>query len=168
MERKQNRLKDYDYSDGGYYFVTICTDHKQKLLCNIVGCGVLDAPKTELSATGKVVDAQLNTMKNFYKEIGIVKYVIMPNHIHLIIKINHNSNTSSVPNQRCVEDAAPYNNKLSSFVGTFKRYTNKTGPNLWQRSFYDHIIRNEADYLRVWEYIENNPAKWAEDKYYIP
>lgn len=167
QKRKPNRLSDYDYSRGGYYFITICTAEKQKILCNFVGCGVLDAPKTELSAIGKTVENRLTVMKDFYKEIKIDKYVIMPNHIHLIIKICNDNNSAENENQRCVGDAAPYNNVLSNFIGTFKRFTNKTANrNLWQTSFYDHIIRDEKDYLRIWEYIENNPAKWNEDKYY--
>ena len=182
MERKSNRLKNYDYSAQGYYFVTVCTAGRQKTLCSIVGCGILDAPKTELSAIGKIVNNQLAFMLDFYNEIKIDKYIVMPNHIHLIIKINNNSTS----NKRCVgviphsvgkcreatkgtgsSSAAPYNNMLSKFIGTFKRYTNKfANCNLWQKSFYDHIIRDEKDYLRIWEYIDTNPAKWTEDKYY--
>ena len=163
MERKSNRLKNYDYSAQGYYFVTVCTSEKQKILCNIVGCGVLDAPKTELSAIGEMVNNQLAFMLDFYNEIKIDKYIVMPNHIHLIIKINNNS----ISDKRCVKDAAPYNNMLWKFIGTFKRYTNKfANCNLWQKSFYDHVIRNEKDYLKIWEYIDTNPAKWTEDKYY--
>ena len=182
MERKSNRLKNYDYSAQGYYFVSVCTAEKQKILCNIVGCGVLDAPKTELSAIGEMVNNQLAFMLDFYNEIKIDKYIVMPNHIHLIIKINNNS----ISDKRCVgviphsvgkcreatkgtgsSSAAPYNNMLSKFIGTFKRYTNKfANCNLWQKSFYDHVIRNEKDYLRIWEYIDTNPAKWTEDKYY--
>ena len=62
----------------------------------------------------------------------------------------------------------PTNNKLSNFIGTLKRFVNKDcGKNIFQRSFYDHIISDEKDYLRICEYIENNPAKWAEDKYFV-
>ena len=106
-------------------------------------------------------------MSNFYQNIGIDKYVIMPNHLHLIIKITDNNGASGTPHQRCVGDATPYNNLLSSFVGALKRFTNKTANcNIWQKSFYDHIIRDETDYLKIWNYIDTNPQKWAEDKYY--
>ena len=179
--RKQNRLNKFDYSSVGYYFITICTAEKKNLLCTIlspstaenksgscVGFGVLYEPETELSAKGKNVEKQLAVMSDFYKEIKIDKYVIMPNHIHLIIKINSDTNSAKMSLSRCVGDAAPYNSILSRFVGTFKRYTNKSvGSNIWQKSFYDHIIRDENDYIRICEYIENNPSKWNEDKYYI-
>ncbi len=168
QKRKPNRLKHYDYSSGGYYFITICTQNKQKIFGSIVGCGVLDAPKTKLSNIGRIVENQLMIMSNFYPAIKIEKYVIMPNHIHLIIKISNNKVSDERSNQRCVGDAAPYNNTLSNFIGTFKRFTNKEcGHSLWQNSFYDHVIRDENDYLRIWNYIDTNPQKWAEDVYYL-
>ena len=78
------------------------------------------------------------------------KYVIMPNHVHMILSLNEDS---IIP--------------LSQIVGSFKAgVSREIGFSVWQRSFYDHIIRSEADYKRICEYIENNPAKWALDKYY--
>ncbi len=157
--RKPTRLKCFDYSANGYYFITVCTENKQKIMCNIVGCGVLDAPKTELSDIGKTVKKQLDFMDDFYNDIKIDKYVIMPNHLHLILKIRRDSGASGTPH--------PTNNVLSCFVGSFKRFTNRAvGKNIWQKSFYDHIIRDENDYLRICEYIDANPAKWADDEYY--
>ncbi len=86
----------------------------------------------------------------------IDKYVIMPNHIHLIIRIEKND---GVP-----RTAHP---TVSRFVGTMKRFINQQlGENIWQKSFYDHIIRDENDYKTKWEYIENNPNRWAEDELY--
>ena len=157
--RKHNRLENFDYSTTGYYFITVCTAKKQKILCDIVGCGILDAPKITLSETGKIVKNQLDFMSDFYDNIKIDKYIIMPNHLHIIIKI---CGDGGVP-----RTSHPTDNLISNFVGTFKRFSNKyVRNNIWQKSFYDHIIRDENDYLRIWEYIENNPAKWTEDEYY--
>ena len=82
----------------------------------------------------------------------------MPNHIHIILIVDNNG-TSKAP--------SPTNNVISHAVSTLKRFVNKEiGYNIFQRSFYDHVIRNEEDYLNVWNYIDTNPAKWQEDKYY--
>ena len=160
-KRKPTRLKDYDYSTPGYYFVTLCTKDKQKILCDIVGTGVLDGPQINFTEYGTVANKQLEIMSDFYNDIKIDKYVIMPNHIHLLIKITKSDNgPSGTP--------VPTNSKISSFVGSFKRFCNKEyGKNIWQYRSYDHIIRGEQDYLEVWQYIENNPIKWCDDEFYI-
>ena len=80
----------------------------------------------------------------------IDKYVIMPNHIHLIIIIDRESNLS-----------------ISNIIKKYKEWiTKEIGKSIWQKSYYDHIIRNEKDYLRIWKYIEENIIKWSLDKYY--
>ena len=80
-KRKRIRLKDYDYSQDGYYFITICTKDKVKILCNIVGTGVLDGPQIKYTKYGKIADNQIAIMSDFYNDIKVDKYVIMPNHI---------------------------------------------------------------------------------------
>ncbi len=144
-KRRQNRLKEYDYSQNGYYFITICTANKQKLLCNIVGDDAHIVP----TKYGTVVE-------KFIKSIpGIDKYVIMPNHIHLIVKNENGTMWASSPT-------------VSQKIKSLKIMVTKTiGKPIFQRSFYDHIIRDGKDYLRIWNYIESNPQKWAEDKYFI-
>ena len=99
-------------------------------------------------------------VEKYIKSIpGIDKYIIMPNHIHLIIK-NENGTASSF-----AEMLSP---TVSQKIKSFKILVTKTiGKPIFQRSFYDHVIRDEKDYLRIWEYIENNPGKWTEDKYFI-
>ena len=159
-KRKPNRLKNFDYSQNGIYFVTICTKGKEKLLCNIVGGGVLDAPHIRLSLFGKIVDRQINIMNSIYHNIKAEKYVIMPNHIHLLINVCNENGTSGTP--------SPTNSVIPAFVSTLKRLCNKkAGCNIFQRSYHDHIIRDEADYLIIWNYIDTNPAKWQEDCFYI-
>ncbi len=159
-KRKPVRAKDYDYSQAGAYFVTICTKNKRHILGNIVGGDVLGAPKIKLSDYGKIVDNQIKTMNTIYENISVDTYVVMPNHIHLIITIDKSDNgTSRTP--------SPTSSTLPQFVSTFKRFVNRQiGYNIFQRSYHDHIIRNEKDYTEIYTYIENNPAKWAEDRYY--
>ena len=160
-QRKTIRLKNYNYNQDGYYFITICTKYKQKLLCDIVGTGILDGPQIKFTEYGSIAKCQIEYMIDFYDDIKIDKYVIMPNHIHLLIKITKTDNGPS-------RTPVPTNSKISNFVGTFKRFCNKQyGKNVWQYRSYDHIIRDDGDYKKIWQYIDNNPSKWEEDKFYV-
>ena len=156
--RKPTRLQEYDYSEKGAYFITICTKDKQKLFGHIVGGGAFDAPKIVLSPQGEIVEKYILSTNNI-PNLKVDKYVIMPNHIHLLLSIENFNGTSWA--------LSPTNNKISLAISTLKRFVNKdVGCNVFQRSFYDHVIRNQIDYNEIWEYIENNPAKWLEDKFY--
>ena len=152
--RKHNRLTEYDYSQNGYYFITICTAEKQKMLCDI-SVGIDGArPQTTLTEIGKLVAENIGILNGTYETVRVDKYVVMPNHVHLILTIQ-NGRTQFAPTVSRI---------VKQFKGTI---TKQLGFGIWQKSFYDHIIRDEEDYLRIWEYIDNNPAKWAEDKYCI-
>ncbi|MBS6309699.1 MAG: transposase [Firmicutes bacterium] len=99
-------------------------------------------------------------MDAFYDEITINHYVIMPNHVHFILSICGERGPSRTP--------APTNARLPAFLSAWKRLTNKkAGFPIWQRGYYDHVIRNEADYLRIWQYMDENPVRWTEDEYYF-
>ena len=154
-QRKPTRLPDFDYNTPGTYFITICTENKEHILSRIVGGDVLDAPKINLSAYGEIADKYINQLNNFYEDICVDKYVIMPNHIHLLLSITENGASRTSP-------PTVQHSSVSRFVSTFKRFCNKEcGANIWQRHFYDHVIRNQRDYDEIWQYIENNPRKWV-------
>jgi len=156
-QRKHTRLKEYDYSTVGAYFITVCSKDKVKIFCRIVGRDDPGAPPcVVLTDIGKVVDKYISSISDAYECVTVDKYVVMPNHIHLLLTIGA---------QRRAESSRP---TVSRIIGAMKRLTNKeTGLNLWQRSFHDHVIRDEHDYLTRWQYIDSNPIKWAEDEYYI-
>ncbi len=169
--RKPTRLKEYDYSNDGVYFLTICSKDKKPVFSKIalnssnassrkfVGDGVLDVPKIDLSTYGKIICKYIEQISNHYNNINIDNYVVMPNHIHILISVS-SCGTSRTP--------SPTNSTISAFVSTFKRFVNKeVGNNIFQRSFHDHIIRDEQDYIEHYTYIENNPAKWESDELYI-
>ena len=185
-KRKNPRLSGYDYSDNGAYFITICTKDRLNLFGeiffdaqdvfpdgqnvsldtqdvfrnaqNIVGCDALGAPKMRLSKYGLIVDKEIKETALYYQSITIDKYVVMPNHIHMIIVIDGNG----------VPRASRPTMLIPNIIAALKKKTNKQcDGSLWQKSYYDHIIRNETDYLRIWQYIDENPVKWADDKYYI-
>ncbi len=161
-ERKSTRLKEYDYSSPGAYFITICVKNHKQLLSEIVGTGVLDGPQNNLTEYGKVAEKHLSNMRDFYDTIKIDNYVIMPNHIHLLIQIialDKENGPSGTP--------VPTNSLIAKFVSTFKRFCNKEyGKNIWQYRSHDHIIRGKQDYLKIWEYIDNNPITWENDVFY--
>ena len=163
-KRKKNRLEKYDYSQNGAYFITICTDDRKCLLSRIVGGGVLDAPAMHLSHYGTVVERRIQEMNRVYHDVQTVKYVIMPNHVHLLVCISRSGNRAGHGPSRT---PAPTNAVIPHYVSTFKRLCNREfGKDIWQRSFHDHIIRDEAHYQLIWQYIDTNPARWQQDCFY--
>ena len=187
-QRKDNRLKRFDYSSNMAYFITICCRDRKALLSKIVGGDACDAPRVALSKCGMIVRQYLRKMDQQYDNIFIDHSVIMPNHIHLILIVSSTDDPSEYDKNVRVgyfgtsQASSPTNSDtrkiLSSsehrqheivpkFVSLLKRYINRdVGYNIWQRGYYDHIIRNEDDYRNTWHYISNNPAHWAEDLYY--
>ena len=175
-KRKDLRLKEYDYNGAGLYFLTICTDKRRKILSKIVGGDVLDTPRVELTAYGKIVDKYINQLNDFYENISVERCVIMPNHIHLILFIHDNgaSRTSPLTDENiCVGNGSSrtstptvrQHSVVPAFVSTFKRFCNKEiGENIWQRYYYDHIIRDKRDYEEISKYIHENPLKWQYDE----
>ena len=158
-KRKPNRLSYYSYSTPGAYFITICTKDKKNILGRIVGGGAFDAPQLCPSEAGIVAQRHILS-GNRIPGITVDKYVIMPNHVHMILTVEDGRDGPS-------RAPAPTNEAIPHFVSTYKRFCNKElGENIFQRSYHDHVIRNEQDYLRIWQYIDTNPAKWQEDCFY--
>ena len=160
--RKPNRLPQFDYSTPGAYFITICTEGRTPCLGRIVGGGALDAPSVRLSKYGAVVQKHILS-GNRIPGITVDKFIIMPNHIHLILFVDTTActGTSRAP--------SPTNAVIPHFVSTLKRFCHRDiGKKVFPRSYHDHIIRNEAGYLKIWQYIDNNPALWQEDCFFIP
>lgn len=158
-KRKPTRLKGYDYSSVGAYFVTICTQNRECIFGEIVGQGLAPA-EIILSQYGIIAQKQLSELENRYKSIKIDKYVIMPNHIHLIILITDTAGASPCPT---ISDI------ICSFKSLTTRICNKSDNKhrkIFQTSFHDHIIRNEKDYQKIWEYVDSNPLKWKLDCFY--
>ena len=154
-ERKVIRLKDYDYSQNGAYFVTICTNNRAPYF------GALSSPSSNVGAdsiSARIIKEVFAKTIAHYPAVECPIFKVMPDHFHAIIVI-----------ERADMESAP---TLSDVMQCFKRwstieYTKAVKDNLvppydkklWQRGFYDHVIRNEADYLECMEYIEQNPLK---------
>jgi REP element-mobilizing transposase RayT len=161
-KRKHPRLKKYDYSLPGAYFVTICTRNRSCVLSRIVGRGLAPAvrDKVECLEYGKVAEQQLLSLEKRYPYLRIDNYVIMPNHIHVIfVLIKGTAGASPRPT-------------VMDIVGAFKSLTTleckKRGlsDKLFQDSFYEHVIRDREDYEARVKYIYDNPAKWYYDELY--
>jgi putative transposase len=153
-KRKSMRLPNYNYGSNSAYFLTICTKNKACTLADIAPQGHV------LTSAGKIADKYICSISTAYPCVSVDKYVIMPNHIHIILSA---SSESGVPGSSRPTETVPKN------VAAFKRFTNKdTAQKLWQDGYYDHIIRDENDYLIRWNYIDTNPARWHDDDYYSP
>lgn len=154
-QRKQNRLNGYDYSQNGCYFVTICTKNRCPLFWvttlnpHCVGADIIRplSYKSNLSEHGIIVETAIQNVSKYYPSAKIDHYVIMPDHIHMILTISNDT-----ANGRII--SAP------TVIGQLKRYVSKKiGFSIWQKSYHDHIIRNESDYATAAEYIESNPLR---------
>ncbi|MGB7291429.1 MAG: transposase [Thermodesulfobacteriota bacterium] len=179
--RRSIRLKDYDYATAGAYFVTICTQHRECLFGEIVA-GVM-----RLNDAGNMIQGVLSNLFIQYTGIEIDEFIVMPNHIHVIIFLNTDvgagpsacpqnlgSNIQMLKGQP--RGVAP-TMSLPDLVHRFKSLTTSRyihgvkqkvwrpfPGKLWQRNYYEHIIRNEYDLNEIREYIVNNPLKWELDK----
>lgn len=187
--RRSVRLKDYDYSLKGLYFITICCQNR---VCRF---GDIVEAKMVLNDAGIMIDKWYNELENKFHDIKCHEMVIMPNHIHFIVEnigltvganlcvrpnYNVRPNENVRPNQNesgNLSDGEHIGSPLRGIIQWFKTMTTNEyirgvkqlgwdafDGKLWQRNYYEHIIRNETSYLRIVEYINNNPANWKEDK----
>jgi len=167
--RKNIRLRHYDYSQAGLYFITICIQQHKCLLGNI------DDGVMILNNAGKETSQCWLEITNFFPSVILHQHVIMPNHLHGIIEL---LGAPLASRTRAPTRDAP---TVGDVIGGFKsistnRYikgVNHSGwtpfdKKLWQRNYHEHIIRNEESLLQIIEYIDNNPLRWQLDKYYTP
>ncbi len=168
--RKSIRLKDYDYSREGAYFITICTYNRECILGNITDGEMI------LNQFGKIVLECWNNLTTRYTNIELDKFVVMPNHVHGIIKIIDNVGTiHELPLQGkdCMNQQIERRRMLiPKVVGYFKMNAakqinimrNTPGIPFWQKNYYEHIIRNVDKLNKIREYIHHNPLKWHLDR----
>ena len=202
-KRKTTRLKGADYNCNGAVFLTICTKEKRCILSRIVGTGVPDGPygpsnvgtgvpdgpygssnvgtgvpdgpQNYLTRYGKIADKYINQLNDFYDDLSVESYVIMPNHIHILLwvkGVDGGPSRTPVPTEGMSGPSrtpvpTAQNTIPARFISTFKRFCNKEcGMNIWQYRSYDHIIRNRQDYEEHLRYIYENPTRWYYDELY--
>ena len=176
-KRKNTRLKNYDYSQEGAYFITICTQGKRPLFGKITVGADLVSARVELTAAGQMIERVYAETIAAFSDIISDKHIVMPNHFHCIVSIQR-ADTRFAPtvagsNEQTLKS-------ISSFIQALKSKTTveyvrgvKEGlflpfnKRIWQTRFHDHIIRDEASYLRIWKYIDENPLNWQEDCYFV-
>ena len=144
--RKSPRIPHYDYSIENYYFITLCT-HDKKCFFGSVNA---------LAPIGVIAKRHIEQIEAHYQNVILDKFVVMPNHIHMILCVNcsHKTNVEQV---------------IGQFKSGVTREVRKLYPDIkvWQRSFHDHVIRSQADYERIWLYIDGNPQRWDKDCFYV-
>ena len=166
-KRKSIRLQNYNYSGNGCYFITICTRNKAHLFGRYNVGAIHESPANheknrciELNVYGKIVENAVLKLSERYNEIEIVNYIVMPNHIHLLVSINND-----IDSERAIRESPLQRSLLSKAIGYFKmnvsKGIHKHNPlvDVWQRGFMDHIIRNQTDFEYHWNYIEYNALK---------
>lgn len=170
LTRKNNRLKNYNYFDNGFYFVTICTYNRKELFGTICR-GAISCARNKY---GNIAKKYWEEITKHYPYVTLDEYIIMPNHIHGIICITSNQNRYYKRIQNIVflrndfEKIIP--GSLGSIIrgykiGVTKWFRNNTKISIvWQNSFHDHIIRNETSLNEIREYIRNNPVTWDNDE----
>ena len=165
--RKNLRIKHYDYSSKGAYFITICAKDRKRIFSNIinpVGVGAHDDPQIRLSEIGKIVEKNLLSSEKI-SGVSIDRYVIMPDHIHVIIFLDPEKYTYLSTGSS--KAPTPTNEMLPHVISTFKRFCNKElEKNIFQRGYIEHIIRDKEDYDTRVKYIHDNPANWYFDELY--
>lgn len=175
--RRSIRLQGYDYSQAGLYFVTICSYQREPLF------GAVIENSMKLNLTGSLIDKLWSELPEKFPQIKLHEYIVMPNHIHGIIEIvtpegviNHAPTESGITvGAQFIAPCLAKRYTIGNIIRVFKaRCThavnsirNTPGLPVWQRNYYEHIIRNEAAYLKIADYIKNNPQKWTEDTYHV-
>ncbi|MCK4635541.1 MAG: transposase [Candidatus Moranbacteria bacterium] len=172
--RKSIRLQNYDYSQNGYYFITICTKNKENYF------GKIKNQKMFLNKFGKIIKEYWLKIEEVHNFVKLDKFVIMPNHIHGIIIIDKNdyynvgicqwqtpTEQQNIKNINLPKKSIP--SLINHFKGAVKKLANKNNYEnfTWQRNYYEHIIRNEKSLVKIQEYIICNPATWEDDDLFI-
>lgn len=167
-KRKDTRLKDFDYGKTGVYFLTVCTQNRKNILSTIVGEG---SPLPRLSRYGEIVEEWINKIPEKYPEAFVDHYVIMPNHIHILLSIIKDDGRGDPSPTAGVGGPAL---TVNTVMGWLKFQATKeinqmrglAGDKVFQRSFFDHIIRDRKDYEEHAKYIYENPLRWQYDELY--
>ena len=166
-KRKNTRMKNYNYNWMSSYFLTICSKNHVNIFGSITKKYIENkaedfkervpiTAEVKLTEIGKIVQQYIESSKEVYKNIDVENYVIMPNHIHLLLYVSYNDN-----------ETKKFSAEIPKYVSSLKHLVNKEcGENVFQRSYHDHIVRGEKDFDKIWDYIDGNPIRWHEDCFY--
>lgn len=167
LKRKNLRLRDYDYSSSGFYFITICAKNREHQFGMVVGAGPCAGPKMVLNDVGLMVESVWKEIPGHYPGVGIDQFIVMPNHVHGIIRL-----MSSIGRPRGAAPTIGLPDVIHRFKSlTTTRYCHGVtsqhwlpfSGSLWQRSYYERVIRNENELNEIRQYVLNNPTTWEQD-----
>jgi REP element-mobilizing transposase RayT len=167
-KRKYIRLKNFDYSQTGYYFITICVKNGYELFGEILN------GKMNLNEYGNIAKNELLNIPSRYENVQIDKFIIMPNHIHMIVVIYK----AELMNQTERINPFPTKVDIPNIIGKYKAGVTRAVGNafmrsgimrseIWQKRYHDRIIRDEEENNRIWKYIDENPLNWDNDEYCV-
>ncbi len=160
--RRSIRLSGYDYSNSGAYFLTVCSKYRECLF------GEIQGEEISLTTAGEIVQKTWLELPNRFTSVELDAFIVMPNHIHGIMVFDDDKKGVGLLNQGAASGAPTVGNFMRAFKSISAVHINKElgreGLSLWQRNFYERIIRNEKELNSIRHYIDNNPAKWADDE----
>lgn len=178
---ESNRWQFWNYSAPAQYFITICTEHRLSIF------GQISDDEMQYSVSGKMVADEIQNIPTYHQRIVLDEWVVMPNHIHLIITLggydyNNGLSTDQIHEfdllPQTIDDIKQYRKQrrkmiIPKIIGKMKMQTSKRinlhrgtpGYKNWQSNYHDHVIRNEKSYWRIKNYIINNPKNWNKDKF---
>ncbi len=174
--RKALRLRNFDYNSPGAYFITFCTHNRENTLSRITVGALHEAPANELTERGRIVDELIQNVPA-HLGVRVDAYVIMPNHVHLLLAIEASTECRALHEAPLREEYFADKRKrersaISKTVGYIKMNASKRirahygDEKIWHRRFHDHVVRNQRDYDMIAEYIQQNPLRWQKDCFY--
>ena len=148
--RKSPRIPNFDYTSDHYYFLTVCTHNRRCLF----------GEPDHLNGWGRIAQEQILQLETHYCNVKVDQYVVMPNHIHMILVLGCGEKAGKNPDLQQI---------MAQLKSGISREIRNTGSDLtvWQRSFHDHVIRTQKDYEKIWMYIQTNPMRWDKDCFFI-
>lgn len=171
--RQSVRLRDYDYTTSGAYFITLVT-HLHSCLF-----GKLSENQINLNQLGKIAASELLRLENRFSNLTLDCWGMMPNHLHVVIVLRSGKELSEIASLNLPTNSTsnleqfgkPVAGSIPTIIRSYKssvtkRYHEMKSGNPWQRGFYEHIVRSETELNEIRSYIENNPSRWIEDKEY--
>lgn len=164
--RRSIRLQGYDYSQAGAYFITACTHRRECYFGEILN-GVFRPTEA-----GKVLQTTWEDLPKHYSNVKLDAWIIMPNHVHGIVMLTDSNMDAVGAGLRPAPTPKTARHGLPEIIRSLKSFSSRRineihgtpGRTIWQRNYWEHVIRNESDYLRICEYIQTNPAQWAMDR----